>query len=76
MSRVQIPVCPLCGRLHRLEVCNQKKKLGPLERPPQNGVYKGRLKVRVLPPGVSGETNQVNRKHLENAGKASRRKWA
>lgn len=27
----------------------------PLERPPQNGVYRGRCAVRVLPPGVCTE---------------------
>lgn len=27
----------------------------PLERAPANGVYRGRLHVRTLPPGVSGE---------------------
>jgi hypothetical protein len=34
-----------------------KPEPGPIERPAQNGPYVGRCKVRVLPPGVGGETD-------------------
>lgn len=33
----------------------------PLERAPANGVYRGRLRVRTLAPGVSGEDPQPAR---------------
>ena len=45
-----------------------------LERQPANGVYVGRLRVRVIAPGISGEDRELglSRRFLAHQSRAAR----
>lgn len=61
------------------DLIRERAQVVPLERQPENGVYRGRAKVRVLPPGAGTDDEAqvfVFGKGARKSGAAGRAKQA